>query len=472
MIPKTKIVCTIGPSVNSYHKILELIDAGMNVARLNFSHASFDEHLRVIELLKKAREEKRVSLAIMLDTKGPEIRVGSVPQGQLELVSGDSVTIIRPSMKKEGDIILTPEVVFDCLEEGLHILFDDGYISGKVTKILPEGAAIQIQNSGVLKSYKGVNIPGKKVPLPAMTPEDVEAISFGCLHNVDIIAASFIRSKQHLQEIRDFLQKQGKPDIFLIAKIEDPQGVENFDEILSISDGIMVARGDLGVEMPLQEVPSLQKKMIQKCYTQGKPVITATQMLESMIYNPRPTRAEVSDVANAIYDSTSAVMLSGETAIGHYPIQAVKLMREIVLEAERHFPYRLFLDRDWSASEENISSSVAFAAVKTAYAIGAKAIFVFTNSGFSARNVSQFRPYIPIFALSPHDKTYHQLALSWGVHVAPPYKAADIKEAFSYLASYLEKQGIVQKKDVVVVTAGNPFGIQGTTNMMIVDSIS
>lgn len=462
----------MGPSVNDYSQILALIDAGMNVARLNFSHGTHEEHLKTIELLKKAREEKKVPLAILLDTKGPEIRIGKVPGGSWEVTSGQKIFITRPSQKtEENEVVLAPEIVFDCLKQGTRVLFDDGYIITEVLEITPKGVLLEVKNSGVLKNQKGVNIPGVQVPLPAMTQEDVESITFGCKHDIDIIAASFIRSAEHVFEIRKLLQELGKTDTFLVSKIEDIQGVENFEEVLSASDGIMVARGDLGVEMPLQEVPSLQKKMIRKCNLQGKPVITATQMLESMIKNPRPTRAEVSDVANAIYDSTSAVMLSGETAVGLYPIETVKMMKKIILEAEDHFSYKKFLAQDLKREEVDISSSVAFAAVKTGYTTQAKAIFAFTNSGFSARNVSQFRPQMPIFAVTPHVKTYHQLALSWGIVPLEPYATKNIQEAFNYASSCVLARGFASKEDRVVITAGEPFGIKGTTNMMIVQSI-
>lgn len=473
MLTKTKIICTIGPSCNRYAQIVELIDAGMNVARLNFSHGTHEEHLRTMDLLKKAREEKGEPLAIMLDTKGPEIRIGTVPGGSLEVEAGQKITLVRPTHRKdESQIVLTPEVVFDCLKKGTNVLFDDGYITFEVIEVKAFGAVLEAKNNGVLKNQKGVNIPGVKVPLPAMTSEDKESITFGCKHDIDIIAASFIRSEEHVLEIRKLLKELGKTDVCLISKIEDTGGVQNFDRILAVSDGIMVARGDLGVEMPLQEVPSLQKKMIRKCYGQGKPVITATQMLESMIKNPRPTRAEVSDVANAIYDSTSAVMLSGETAVGLYPIEAVKMMKKIILEAENNFPYMQFLKQDFKQERLSVSTSVAFAAVETAYTTEAKAIFAFTSSGFSARNVSQFRPQMPIFALSPEIKTYHQLALSWGIVPIAPYPATGIQDAFLCVTKEALKRGLVRKGDLVVITAGEPFGIKGTTNMMIVQSVA
>lgn len=463
----------MGPTVNRYHSILQLIEAGMNVARLNFSHGTHAEHLRTIDLLKKAREEKKVPLAIMLDTKGPEIRIGKVPNNSLDLVVGQTIFLTRPSKQEQEDqIVLTPEIVFDSLKVGMTLLFDDGYINTKIVEIHEKGVTLEAQNSGILKNQKGVNLPDLRISLPAMTQEDIESISFGCLHDVDIIAASFIRSADDILEIRKLLIANNKPDTFLIAKIEDIQGVQNFDEILKVADGIMVARGDLGVELPLQEVPSLQKMMIRKCYQMGKPVITATQMLESMIKNPRPTRAEVSDVANAIYDSTSAVMLSGETAVGLYPIETVEMMKKIIIEAEKRFNYRDFFHRDLSCGDcVDISSSIALAAVKTAYTAEAKAIFTCTNSGSSARSVSQFRSEIPILALTPNSKTYHQLALSWGIFPVDPYTVTSIEEAFAYLKEFALSKSIVEKGDIVVVTAGEPFGIRGTTNMMIVENV-
>jgi pyruvate kinase len=343
MHTRTKIICTIGPAVSSYEKILELIDAGMNVARLNFSHGTHADHLQVIQHLKKARKTRKIPLAIMLDTKGPEIRLGKMKKGEVSVKAGQKILLVKEEV--EGDEKrwqVTPEVVVDSLKPGVMVLFDDGYVSSKVVERRKEGVVVEIQNPGVLKSLKGVNVPGLNANIPAMTEQDVKDIIFGCKQDVDIIAASFIRSADHVLEIKQLLSDQSKPVILVIAKIENSLGVENFDAIIQVADGIMVARGDLGVELPLKQVPSLQKMMIRKCVHAAKPVVTATQMLESMIKNPRPTRAEVSDVANAIYDSTSAVMLSGETAIGQYPIEAVSMMRAIVQEAEKNFRYEEF----------------------------------------------------------------------------------------------------------------------------------
>lgn len=472
MRTRTKIICTIGPAVASYEKILELIDAGMNVARLNFSHGTHEDHLKTIELLKKARTEKKVPLAIMLDTKGPEIRLGNVQNNQFPVQAGQRLLLVKQDVSGSPEKVqITPPLVIDALEPGMRVLIDDGYLITTVVEKNAQGVVIEFQNPGLIKSHKGVNIPGVDIPLPAMTPQDVEDITFGCKQDIDLIAASFIRSADHVLEIKSLLRKQKKGEIMVIAKIENSLGVQNFDGIIQAADGIMVARGDLGVEMPLKEVPRLQKMMIRKCYQAAKPVITATQMLESMISNPRPTRAEVSDVANAIYDSTSAVMLSGETAVGKYPIETVKMMKSIVEEAEKDFNYRDFFNRDARTDYNDVSNSVALASVKTANSAQARGIFCFTNSGLTARLVSRFRPEMPIVALTPHRKVYHQLALNWGVIPADPVTCKTAQEAFVQASCFALKHGIVRYGDLVVVTAGAPFGVSGTTNMMLVESI-
>lgn len=469
---RTKIVCTIGPAVNSLEKILELIDAGMNVARLNFSHGTHAEHRIVIDRLKQAREKRKVPLPIMLDTKGPEIRIGQIDNGQISVEKGDKLLLIKQESRgKPKALQITPPIVLDNIFVGITILFDDGYILSKVVEKNAEGVVIEIQNNGVIKSGKGVNIPDAHLELPAMTAQDVADITFGCQQDVDIVAASFIRSADHVLEIKRLLIALGKSDILLIAKIESSEGVQNFDSIVQVADGIMVARGDLGVELPLERVPALQKMMIRKCNLAYKPVVTATQMLESMIKNPRPTRAEVSDVANAIYDSTSAVMLSGETAVGSYPIEATAMMKRIAEEAEKNFNYRRFFKKDMNSDYFDISSSVALATVKTAYTARARAIFVFTSSGFTARILSRFRPEMPILALASSQKTYHQLAFNWGVIPVDPSESKNVQAAFDTTSCFALKHEIVHYGDLVVVTAGTPFGISGTTNMMMVESI-
>lgn len=466
---RTKIVCTIGPAVNTLEAMIELIGAGMNVARLNFSHGTHEEHAKNIANLKKAREMTGRPMAILLDTKGPEIRVGKIP--------GDALTV-KPGMRlkigrKEGsDLIpIHPVEVLETVHIGMKILFDDGYIVSEVVAVGKEEALIEIQNAGVLKSGKGVNIPEARLNLPAMTEADVSDLKFGCLQDVDIIAASFIRSAHHILAIKELIAAEGKSDILVIAKIENKEGVENFDSIMQAADGIMVARGDLGVEMDLALVPKLQKMMIRKCYLACKPVVTATQMLESMISNPRPTRAEVSDVANAIYDSTSAIMLSGETAVGKYPIETVRRMKSIVREAEADFNYRLFFEQRSQHDYHDISSSVSLAAVKTAYSANARAIFAFTVSGGTARLVSRLRPEFPIIALTPNEKIYHQLSFNWGVIPVHCPNCTNTREAIATASSFAAKAGIISFGDVVVVTAGAPFGKKGSTNMMLVENI-
>ncbi|MBI2743451.1 MAG: pyruvate kinase [Chlamydiales bacterium] len=472
MRTRTKIICTMGPAVSSYEKILEMIDAGMNVARINFSHGTHADHQAVIEKLKKAREQRKMPLAIMLDTKGPEIRLGKMGAPEIPVTAGKRVLLVKDEI--EGDEKrwqITPSIVLETLKPGVTVLFDDGYISSKVVEKSDKGVLVEIQNSGVIKSFKGVNIPGVFLDIPAMTEQDVQDIIFGCKQDVDIIAASFIRSADHVLEIKQLLEDQGKADTLVIAKIENSLGVQNFESIVQVADGIMVARGDLGVEMPLKQVPSLQKMMISKCIEACKPVVTATQMLESMIKNPRPTRAEVSDVANAIYDSTSAVMLSGETAVGQYPIEAISLMRSIAEEAERNFDYREFFERLPATDSHDISSSVSLAAVKTAYSAKGRAIFAFTNSGFTARLISRFRPQMPIIALTPHKKTYNQMAFNWGVVPVDPAHTSNVQEAFSICRDFAMKRELVQYGDLVTVTAGSPFGMSGSTNMMLVESV-
>jgi len=469
MQTKTKIICTIGPSVASYEKIVELIEAGMNVARLNMSHGTYEGHRKIIQLLQKAREEKGANLAIMLDTKGPEIRLGEIPGGALDVLPLQKIYLSKEDTPDGIKVI--PEIVFDFLLEGMKILFDDGYIGATVVGKDSTGVFVEMENTGILKTHKGVNIPGVTIPLPAMTEEDKEALIFACKERVDIIAASFVRSADHVREIKHFLATQGRPDIAVIAKIEDRQGVENFKSIVEAADGIMVARGDLGVELPLHEVPSLQKMMIRECYPKAKPVITATQMLESMIYHPRPTRAEVSDVANAIYDSSSAVMLSGETAMGFYPISVVQMMKSIIQEAEDKFLYDEFFQTTSTHHLRNISFSVAKAAVKTAYNLEAKAIFALTSSGLTARVISSFRPKMPIIVLTPSQEVYYQMALTWGVIAAPPCSVESVEEAFIYLANFAKQRKIVSPADTVVLTAGSSFGVKGSTNMLIVEKI-
>lgn len=469
---KTKIICTIGPSVHTLEKILELMKAGMNVARLNFSHGTHADHFQIIRLLKEARQQLKQPLAIMLDTKGPEIRLGKLKEGHAVLQKGQKWHLFKEELiGNEQQVSLFPGHILEELSPGDCLLFDDGYISSHVVERTPYGVFVEIQNGGTIRSGKGVNIPNVHLNLPAVTSKDIDDIRFGCQQDIDIIAASFVRSAEHVLAIKQLLTEEKKNDILVIAKIENSEGVQNFDNIVQAADGIMIARGDLGVEVPLSHVPRLQKMMIRKSYLAGKPVVTATQMLESMINNPRPTRAETSDVANAIYDSTSAVMLSGETAVGRYPIETVHVMRSIIEEAEADFNYRAFFDQHAPLVYHDVPSAVTLATVKTAYSSNVKAIFAFTKSGTTARLLSRLRPKMPVIALTTEEKTYHQLAFNWGV--IPFYSSVcrTIDEGFKQISTFALDRSIVAYGDLVVLTAGTPFGISGTTNMMMVESI-
>ena len=413
---RTKIICTIGPAVDSVEMITALVHAGMNAARLNFSHGTHEEHLRVINNLKQVRNDLDIPLAIILDTKGPEIRLRKIKDNQITVFPRDRLLLIKEEIVGDNHrLSIHPPFILDSIKIGMTILFDDGYISSNVIEVSDSGVLIEIKNGGIIRSGKGVNIPNGAFNLPALTDKDIEDIRFGCAHGVDVIAASFVRSANHVLAIKHLVVEEKRSDILIMAKIENREGVENFDSIVQVADGIMIARGDLGVEVPLSQVPPLQKMMIRKCYLAGKPSITATQMLESMINNPRPTRAEASDVANAIYDGTSAVMLSGETAVGKYPLDTVMMMRSIIAEAEDDIDYRDFFELHSNLVYHDVPSALTLAAVKTGYSSNAKAIFVFTNGGSTARLVSRLRPEMAIIAMTPDIHCYHHLAINWGV---------------------------------------------------------
>lgn len=464
----TKIICSIGPACDSMERILALIDAGMNVARINFSHGDYSQHKKIIDNLKKARERERKPLAIMLDTKGPEIRVFKVSGDRVAVKKGDRFKIVE-KFSKEGDIQIDPFIATESLKKGMSLLFNDGYIASRVIDS-DKDIAIEILNDGEIKSGNGVNIPDCSLPLPALTEKDREDIRFGCQNGCDIIAASFIRSVEHILEIRKLLFEE-KSDMMLIAKIESSEGIKNFESILRSADGIMVARGDLGVEIDLSLIPKLQKMMIKRSNFYNKPVIIATQMLESMIKYPRPTRAEVSDIANAIYDSASSLMLSGETAIGRYPIESTKHMRDVIEKTEADFDNLRFFKERTDKDNFDVSQSLAIAAVETAYSSKARCFFVYTSSGFTAKILSSFRPKVPIIALTTKRKTYNQLSLIWGVVPVYTESCKDASEAFDIMSKVCLEKGIISFGDFVVVTAGVPFGRKGSTNMMILDSV-
>lgn len=472
MITRTKIICTMGPSVSSSEKIDSLIDAGMNVARLNFSHGSHEEHGAIIEKLKLARDKKGVPLSIMLDTKGPEIRLGNLKKEPTTLKTGSHVWFVEDDiLGDENEISITPKHVIKFLKKGMVLLIDDGYVITRVVDFSDRGVKVEIEHGGNIHSRRNVNIPEADIELPYMTDQDVKDILFGCRNGIDWIAASFVRSAEQILEIKKLLQKSGHPDVLVLAKIESTHGVKNIDSIIEVSDGIMVARGDLGVAMPLKCVPRLQKMIIRKSYVAAKPCIIATQMLESMIRNPRPTRAEVSDVANAIYDSTSAVMLSGETSMGNHPIEVVKVMKSIIKETEEDFDYYNFFRYNAQHTFEDISFSVTQASITTAYCTKAKAIFSLTSSGTTARLLSRLRPKMPIVAMTNNPMVYHQLALCWGVIPVLSSEVTDLETAKAKLSEFSLEHKLVEKGDLVVITAGATYRTNCVTNMMIVDSI-
>jgi pyruvate kinase len=469
---RTKIICTIGPASNTFEKMVELIQAGMSVARINFSHGTHLEHFEAIQNLKRARQELKKPLAIMLDTKGPEIRLGKIKDGKIVLQQGQKWLLHKEEViGDEEKVSINPGSVLEGISIGTEMLFDDGYINSHVVDIVPEGLIVEIKNGGVIRSNKGVNVPNASLNLPNLTDKDVEDLIFGCQNDIDIVAASFVCSAEHVLTIKKLLISHKKPEILIIAKIESHEGIQNFDSIVQVADGIMIARGDLGVEMPQSQVPRLQKMMIRKSYLAGKISVTATHMLESMIYNPRPTRAETSDVANAIYDGTSAVMLSGETAVGGYPVETVNMMRSIIEEAETDFHYSALFDQHASLVYQDVPSAVTLATVKTAYSLDAQAIFAFTKSGLTAQLLSRLRPKMPIIALTPNEKSYNQLAINWGVIPYYSLHSQTISEAFLKLSILALTSNLIRHGDLVVVTAGSPFGISGTTNMMMVESI-
>jgi len=472
MIRKTKIVCTIGPSSESLENTKKLIEAGMNVARLNFSHGDFEEHGNRIKNLKQARQELGTTVAILLDTKGPEIRLGKLKEEPIELEAGNAITLTTEEIL--GDITRIPVTYRNLpndLSVGATVLIDDGLIGLTVESI--EGTEIhcRIVNSGQIKSKKGVNVPGVDISLPGITEKDAADIVFGIEQGIDFIAASFVRKASDVLEIRELLEKHNASHIQIISKIENQQGVDNLDEILEVSDGLMVARGDLGVEIPAEEVPLVQKLMIQKCNRVGKPVITATQMLDSMQRNPRPTRAEASDVANAIFDGTSAIMLSGETAAGKYPVESVQTMSRIAVRAEAALEYRELFIKQANAQQTSVTEAISQSVANSALDLQAGAIVTSTESGYTARMVSKYRPKSPIIAVTPNDSVMRRLALVWGVIPAYGKEAATTDEMFETAVAGAISTGTVGLGDTVVITAGVPVGRAGTTNLIKIHHI-
>ncbi|GGH14668.1 pyruvate kinase [Paenibacillus segetis] len=469
---KTKIVCTIGPSSESLENIKKLITAGMNVARLNFSHGDFEEHGARITTIREASAELGKSIAILLDTKGPEIRTGKLKEEPIELVQDELITLTTEEILGDKDrISITYSDLPGDVEVGSTILIDDGLIGLTVVDIQGTEIKCRIVNGGTIKSKKGVNVPGVNISLPGITEKDANDIVFGIEQGVDFIAASFVRKASDVLEIRQLLESHNASHIQIISKIENQQGVDNLDEILEVSDGLMVARGDLGVEIPAEDVPLAQKRMIEKCNRVGKPVITATQMLDSMQRNPRPTRAEASDVANAIFDGTDAIMLSGETAAGKYPVDSVLTMSRIAEKAESALEYREIFIKQSNAQQTTVTEAISQSVANSALELNAKAIITSTETGYTARMVSKYRPKAPIIAVTTEDQTMRRLALNWGVTPVKGNVATSTDEMFDKAMKGGLDSGIVKEGDLVVITAGIPLGRSGSTNLIKIGQV-
>ncbi|SKC92808.1 pyruvate kinase [Maledivibacter halophilus] len=465
---KTKIVCTIGPTSQSKAVFTELVKNGLNVARLNFSHGNHEEHFERIKMIKEVREELGIPVAILLDTKGPEIRTRDFKDGLAELKEGQDFVLTTENIKGDNNkCSITYDNLPKDVKKGDKILIDDGLIELEVTDIVDnKNIKCRVNNGGIVKDKKGINVPGVKINLPAITEKDISDIEFGIENRIDFIAASFIRKAEDVHAIRRVLEENNAYHIQIISKIENQEGLDNIDEIIEVSDGIMVARGDLGVEIPTEMVPIAQKEMIGKCNKVGKPVITATQMLDSMMRNPRPTRAEVTDVANAIFDGTDAIMLSGETAAGKYPIEAVRTMANIAKRTEDSLDYEEILHKRMSDKETSVTYAVSHATCNTAHDLGASAIISATSSGFTARMVSKFRPKAPIIAATTRSEILRRLVLVWGVKPVLIKDVDSTDEIFELSINKAKEYGYIKNGDLVVITAGVPVGISGATNLI------
>ncbi|HHU49246.1 MAG TPA: pyruvate kinase [Clostridiales bacterium] len=469
---KTKIICTLGPAVDNPEILEELMKRGMDVARMNFSHGDYKEHKERLENFKKIRDKLGLPIPLLLDTKGPEIRIGIFKSGEVTLKEGSNFVLLHDDLPgDQTKVSISYKSLYKDVSKGTRILINDGLIELEVEQIRGRDIHCIVKNGGIIGDRQGINVPGVEINLPSLTDKDVEDIKFGIENGFDLIAASFIRKAQDVLEIKKVLEKNKGHGIMVIAKIENRQGVDNIDEILKVSDGIMVARGDLGVEIPVEEVPIVQKMLIDKCYRNGKPVITATQMLDSMIRNPRPTRAEASDIANAIYDGTSVIMLSGETAAGKYPLESMDTMARIARKAEKAIDYwKEFAARKHSM-EISVTNAISHATCTTAMDLNAAAIVTVTQSGRTARMISRFRPDCPIIATTTSPMVQRQLNMSWGVTPFLVNVAESTDEMFDMGVNKALESGVARNGDIVVITAGVPMGISGTTNILKVATV-
>lgn len=467
---KTKIICTLGPATDRGDVLEQLIKEGMNVARFNFSHGDHEEQRGRIEKLRSLREKCGQPVAALLDTKGPEIRLRDFEDKKVMLEKGQTFILTGEEVlgNKERASI-TYENLWQDVTVGTKILIDDGLIGMQVDKIENKEIYCTVLNDGAVSNHKGINVPGIHLAMEYLSEKDRQDILFGIREDMDFVAASFVRSADDVLEIRRLLDENGGWNINIIAKIENGEGVENIDSIIEVSDGIMIARGDMGVEIPCEEVPVIQKMIIKKVYKAGKQVITATQMLDSMMKNPRPTRAETTDVANAIYDGTSAIMLSGETAAGKYPVEALKTMVEIAQYTEQDIDYEKRFRSMEKNSNPDVTDAISHATCMTAIDIEAPVIITVTKSGRTARMISKYRPDCPIIGCTPALRSYYQMSLSWGVHPVLIAEATDTEELFLHAMYQTKKKGYIKKDDFAVITAGVPVGISGATNLVRVE---
>lgn len=462
---KTKIICTMGPATEGLYE--ELILNGMDAARFNFSHENHEIHGRRAEEMKEARNKLNKPIPLIIDTKGPEIRIG-ILKNKVELINGNKLKLVIQEIEGDDQVItISFKELYKNVEVGQNIYIDDGRINLEIVAIENTDIVCDIITGGYLTSRKGVNIPGCITGLPFMTQRDQADIEFAIDKGFDFIALSFVSSARDIYEVRELLNRKNKGDVKIIAKIENKEAVDNIDEIIAAADSIMIARGDLGIELPVKRVPIIQKRLIKKCYTTSKPVIVATQMLESMTENPMPTRAEVSDVANAIYDGTSVVMLSGETAMGKYPIKALQMMTEVIKETENDIGYKARFDsKNWDFVDNNILNAISEITVKASFKINAKAIVVPTRTGNSARMISSFRPLCPIIAITMKKITQRQMNISWGIKPKMIEFIGNQKELFEEAMEQVMETGLVEKDDYIIITAGIPTGSDGRTNMV------
>ena len=472
---KTKIICTLGPATDNPQTLEKMIEAGMDVARFNFSHGAYEDHEKRLKEVLAVREKLNAPVATLLDTKGPEVRLGDFenPDG-VTINHGDKFTLTtKKCMGNEKKSYVNYEGLPNDVKPGTVILINDGLISMKVDSVKGTDIHCTVIDGGLLTNHKGVNVPGVDLNMPYLSERDMNDLKFGASHDFDFIAASFVRNATDVTILRNFVEAIGWKDVKIISKIENTQGVDNIDDIIAASDGIMVARGDMGVEIDFQRIPAIQKMIIRKVYDAGKIVVTATQMLESMITNPRPTRAEITDVANAIYDGTSAIMLSGESAVGNHPVEAVQTMTSIALTTENDIDYKRQFDNFYPESGgKDITSAISHATVTTAHDLNASAIITVTKSGTTARMISKFRPQTDIVGATINQKVWRQLSLSWGVKPVLCQLKNNTDELFDHAVEVTVKAGAAKKGDTVVITAGIPLGMSGTTNMLKVHKIN